>query len=159
MDIIGDLLEAGLIQIGNFESDAETITVRTLFEMLPSYPTLLHKIADCLADSIIPAKYDYLLCPFDSIPLAVIISQKLHIPLVYENLQASTPVLRLIGAYDVGHPTCLIANNIDSLQHLWVDAVKVGLDIRYTAGIVAHTSRDNYFSLFQYDDLTKALRK
>lgn len=159
MDLLTQLLEAGLVQIGNFESESAIISAHLMFEMLPSYPQLISHIANGLADLISPSDYDYIVCPFDSIPLATLISQKHNIPLVYEDLRQDTAVLRLIGAYDVGHPSCLVCNIIQDNEHLAQDASKVGLDVKKVVGVVSLNESHMASSLFSYDAILKKLQK
>jgi hypothetical protein len=110
------LLMAGIIQFGYFidEQRGEPAPFRLQFELLPAYPRLLDQAADVVAGPLKPMDLHRLVCDQHSLALAVCVSQKLDIPLVYNQGNG------IVGAYDVGHPAALIANvySVDVVETL-----------------------------------------
>lgn len=127
--IIRRLTSTGLLQLGTFDDNLYTLHIRLQLEMLPSYPSLLIDIATEVSQKLESDQYDYLLCPQDSLPVALLVSHKTSIPLVYENRAGASPASRLIGSYDVGHPTCVVSLTDQNADRLLDDAQKVGLDV------------------------------
>jgi orotate phosphoribosyltransferase len=125
------LLSAGLLQFGRFAKDGEWQPYRLNLELLPSYPDILAHIVDIGTPLIGPV--DHLVCPLDALPFGVALSQSTSIPLVYSQSNA------LAGAYDIGHPALLVANQLnrpDELEHLISYARRVGLEINQALIIV-----------------------
>mgnify|MGYP006969383014 CR=1 FL=1 len=127
--LINKLVRTGLIQLGTFTDAHQSSSIRLQLEMLPSYPPLINDIATELCRDLQTDLYDYLLCPHDSLSVALLVSQKTSIPLVYENRSGVSPASRLIGSYDVGHPTCIVSITDQAIDQLIGDAKKVGLDV------------------------------
>lgn len=100
------LLIAGIIQFGYFIDDgtSEPAPLRLQFELLPAYPQVLEQAAEAVSNRLKDAGLQRLVCGQDSLPLAVCVSQKMGIPLIYNRSSG------MVGAYDVGHPAALIAN-------------------------------------------------
>jgi len=122
------IIDNGLLQFGWFAGQP----FRHNLHMLPSYPVLLRDLSYQLRQSIDVSQFDHLLCAYDSLPLAVIVSQATGIPLVYSQGSDAPPARDLVGAYDVGHPALLIANTWngrDEALALIRAAGRVGLDV------------------------------
>jgi hypothetical protein len=72
-----------------------------------------------------------------AIPLGVGLSLHTRIPLAYSRGTDAAPVFDLAGAYDIGHPTLLVANQPEPrLEQLMSNARTVGLDVRLILVIV-----------------------
>jgi len=127
-DFITRLYTAGLLQFGRFDG----VPFRHNLHMLPSYPQILHDLTEATAQLMDFSGYDHLLCPLDSLPFAMSLSQHLTIPLVYSQGSEQPPARDLVGAYDVGHPAVLVVDawrNAASLHNLIADAGRVGLNV------------------------------
>ncbi len=126
------LIECGLIQFGWFERDGATLPVDVHLEMIASFPDILaHLVAESRA-VVDTAQFDRLLCKADSIPLGVAISLASGVPLVYSRGTSEALTSDLVGAYDGGHSTLLLANTVDAvrdLQPLVSSARRVGLQV------------------------------
>jgi len=127
-----DLVRAGLVQFGWYTPNNQPY--RLHLSMLPSYPGILRQAAAQMAQAVRGA--DRLLAAADSIPLGVAISLRTRIPLVYSQ-HGSSAAHAFVGAYDIGHPAVLIANDLshwDTIVGLARSARQVGLEIK---GVVA----------------------
>lgn len=131
------LVECGLMQFGLFQCEttpceATPSAMRLRLDMLPSYPDVLQMFVSLVGQYIetIPS-LDFLVCTASAIPLASVLSYRHRIPLIYSRGQGEVPVHDLVGAYDVGHPACLIVNTFDDLQLMSVldGAQRTGLEI------------------------------
>jgi orotate phosphoribosyltransferase len=144
--LLTELLETGLLQFGLFvESAGHTTPYRLSLELLPSYPNLLCETVDQASSFL--GKVDLLLCPSAAIPLGTALSLSSGIPLVYSRGSRQTPAEDLVGAYDIGHPACLIANRLErSLEDLVRDARQVGIEVAQAIIIVDE-------GIFQFSDL------
>lgn len=128
------LLQTGLLQFGHFEKNKSITNWQFQSALLPSYPDVLMDIGKIGQQHIEAQSVDRLLCLRESLPLAQAISLAVQMPLVYEGGNTGNPVTDLVGAYDVGHPTCLIvhhADELDSRPSLMQDAKHVGLEITH----------------------------
>ena len=104
-----------------------------MLDMLPSYPELLGILVGQVSDQLSHQSYERLLCSVDALPMAIGVSLRSKIPLVYCQGSSLPPVLDFIGAYDVGHPTCFITNTtlLPNFENLLERASRVGLDVQY----------------------------
>ncbi len=129
------LAEAGLIQFGRFtRPDGATWPVLVRLRWLPSYPALLHDVAAALARALEGALADRVLTTQDAIPLGVALSLRTGLPMTYPygEVRDYTAAFAIEGAYDVGHPTLLLADvleDADQAQRLTALARRVGLDV------------------------------
>ena len=127
--------EAGLVQFGRFEQpDGAIWPVAVRLEWLPSYPALLQQAAAAVQPLLAKTDVDRLLTTQAAIPLGVALSLRSGLPMVYPYGAARdyTAAYVIEGAYDVGHPTVLLANMlVDATQADAITAVarKVGLDV------------------------------
>lgn len=111
------LLEAGLLQFGHFVTPSGSMPYRLRLDMLPSYPALLALVAQAaLVVLRTQAPVEFMLSTPDSTPFAVALSQQAKLPLVYSRGRGEAPVHDLVGAYDVGHPACLVLNTPDDIE-------------------------------------------
>jgi hypothetical protein len=135
--MLGDLLlRAGLLQFGRFAYGGEWQPYQFKLELLPSYPDILEHLTDLSLPLI--KDVDHLVCPLSALPFGISLSLRTGIPLVYSDSGSS-----LVGAYDIGHPALLVANNLHAapdLKRLIVHARHVGLDIQ-KALIIADEGR------------------
>jgi hypothetical protein len=127
--LLDGLMATGIIQFGHFvDTGNETAPLRLQFELLPAYPHLLDLAAETVQHRIRDRGLQRLVSDQDSLPLAVCVSQKTAIPLIYNQKDG------LVGAYDVGHPAALIANvctpqTQSALEVIKVCAKRTGLDV------------------------------
>ena len=138
------LLQTGLLQFGHFvEADTER-SWKLNTALLPSYPDVLWQLGQMGQQHITNMTIDRLLSrKGDAQHVAQAMSFASRVPLVYHGRDTGNPVLDLVGAYDVGHPTCLIVNDAaTSLADgsLLAEASRVGLDVIaiiaiYTTGL------------------------
>lgn len=138
------LLQTGLLQFGHFvEADTER-SWKLNTALLPSYPDVLWQLGQMGQQHITNMTIDRLLSrKGDTQHVAQAMSFASRVPLVYHGRDTGNPVLDLVGAYDVGHPTCLIVNDAaTSLADgsLLAEASRVGLDVIaiiaiYTTGL------------------------
>lgn len=128
--MIQALLEAGLIQFGQFRRGSAVEPVRARLDMLPSYLEALNAVVD-MAQKQITGSFSHILCPADAVGTAMALSLRAKIPLVYSRGGQGSAVDDLIGAYDIGHSTVLIANTSENtVNHLAQQAKQVGLDVK-----------------------------
>ncbi|MGQ9887731.1 MAG: hypothetical protein ACUVSX_04490 [Aggregatilineales bacterium] len=133
-DLGNDLVRAGLVQFGWYTPNGQPY--RLHLSMLPSYPDILRQAAAQLAQAVRGA--DRLLAAADSIPLGVAVSLHTRIPLVYIQ-QGSSVAHTFVGAYDIGHPTVLIVNDLsdwDTIVDLARSARQVGLEIKSVVALI-----------------------
>jgi hypothetical protein len=124
-DLVELLLETGILQFGRF---AHAKPYQLQWPLLPSYPDVLHMLVDLASDEV--GTVDHLVCALDSLPLALGLSLQTQIPLVYSRDSGLPPAHDLVGAYDIGHPAVLIANQFSpDLPGLIQRAGIVGLEI------------------------------
>jgi hypothetical protein len=128
MTLVEALIENGLLQFGQFQVDGEMHPVAIKLDLLASYPDALKLIRDKFLTHVPRVRFDRILCPLDALPLAVAVELELQIPVVYSRKRSEAAVFDLVGAYDIGHPTLVIANYADSdLMTLIDQAERVGL--------------------------------
>jgi hypothetical protein len=131
-DLPALLLDTGLLQFGRFESGKP---YRLLLDLLPSYPDVLQALIHAAAPSV--GEVDHLLCTIETLPFGTGLSLQKQIPLVYSRGTDLAPVYDLAGAYDIGHPALLLANQSEArLSRLITGAQSVGLEIRAVLVIV-----------------------
>lgn len=129
------LAEAGLIQFGRFAHPDGTIwPLLVRLRWLPSYPALLADVASALTGALEGALADRVLTTQDAIPLGVALSLRTGLPMTYPygDVRDHTAAFAIEGAYDVGHPTLLLADVLegaDQAQHLIALAHRVGLNV------------------------------
>jgi orotate phosphoribosyltransferase len=125
-----ELIDCGVLQFGMFGADEAPYLIQ--MGLLPSYPMFLREFAQSMRDRI-PNQTERLLCVASAYAPALALSLYRDIPLVYSLGTTGSGVADLIGAYDVGHPTCLIADmwrGEDALLPIIQKAEQVGLRIR-----------------------------
>lgn len=75
---------------------------------------------------------DRLLCVGTSLPFGISLSLETKIPLVYSRGSLVAAVYDLAGAYDIGHPTLMVADTSEELVEclrLAAQARRVGLEV------------------------------
>lgn len=127
--LYGRLLHDGLVQFGTFDGAPYLLNTG----LLPSYPAALASLAERAAPLIErSAPVDRLVCTADAWPIGMALSLRSNLPLVYSLGTDAAGVHDLIGAYDMGHPACLLVNVWDgdaALAGLIDKARRVGLMI------------------------------
>ena len=129
--IAKQLLDTGILQFGLFVENGITYPYRLRLEMISAYPQLLQNVVYRGVQSLAGVKpFDRLVSHSDAIPLASSLSLQTGISLVYSRGRGEIPVHDLVGAYDVGHPACLVVNTLTpEIEAFLSDAKRVGLDI------------------------------
>ncbi len=136
------LAQQGLIQFGRFAQDDGAIwpvAVRLLW--LPSCPVLLRDTAAALRSLVRELDADRLLTTVDAIPLGTALALSTEIPMTYPygEVRDYTAAYAIEGAYDVGHPTVLLADVlIDAAQAEQITALarRVGLDVHTVLAVL-----------------------
>ncbi len=124
------LLDAGLIQFGWFHQGHTTLPFSVELEMLASYPAVLQAVVERAQTALDGLAVTRLLCRADALPFGVAYALRSGIPLVYSRSSTQELVFDLVGAYDIGHPTLLLANTVDgALPNLIAGARRVGLEV------------------------------
>jgi len=131
------LVEKGILQIGLFQHENTTRPYRLRLEMLPAYPTLLEEISRQVIRQFSEENTERIVADTDVMPIGVLLSTALHIPLVYSRGRGELPVHDLIGAYDVGHPAVLLVGEVTSqTQNLIQNCQRVGLEIQQVIALL-----------------------
>lgn len=161
--IAKQLLETGLLQFGLFQENEKQLPYRLRLEMLPAYPELLQNVLYRSVQSLMGIRpFDRLVSHPDAVSIASAISLQTSVSLVYSRGRGETPVYDLVGAYDVGHPACLVVNCITpDLSKFLHDAHKVGLEIHTILEIISlgHRIQDiDNRSVFTMQELIHELR-
>jgi len=135
--IAQQLLESGILQLGLFVEAGKRVPYRLRLEMLAAYPHLFNAMVDMIIQTLPTTPFDRLVAYANSVALAGAITQKTGIPLVYSRGRGEAPVYDLVGAYDVGHPACLLVNVVDDKVPEFLAACgKVGLNIHTIVTLV-----------------------
>ena len=116
-----ELIECGLLQFGLIGQDPWRLHV----DLLPSYPELLHKLATLTEPQV--EGVDRLLAANGAMAWGNALALRCCMPLVYSRGE------ELLGAYDIGHPTLLLACGQErdaELLALMERAGRVGLRVR-----------------------------
>ncbi len=143
------LINAGILQFGNFYTRKQWQPYIFYFELLPSYPNILNEIASLISQELKPNRFDFLACPEESLPLGILVSQEIDKPLVY--FKVNSPSMGFIGAFDVGHPAMLLSYTEFSssiLDSITQSGSKVGLDFQ-SAYAVVQSINSNRNKIFQ----------
>lgn len=137
--IAKQLLDTGILQFGLFVEDDKESAYRLRLEMLSAYPQLLQNVVYRGVQSLTGiSPIDRLVSHADVIPISTALSLQIGISLVYSRGRGEAAVHDLVGAYDVGHPACLVINTITpDIPQFLADAKKVGLDIHTILEIVS----------------------
>jgi hypothetical protein len=138
--LLEHLLETGLLQFGCFVDPlSPAMPYRLRLEFLPSYPRLLQTIVDQALPLI--GDIDLFLCTIDTLPFASAMSLSSGLPLVYSRGTGAAPTHDMVGAYDIGHPACLLANQTNqTLESLIKNASQVGIEVTEIISIVDDSS-------------------
>lgn len=137
--IAKQLLDTGILQFGLFVEDNQEYPYRLRLGMLSAYPELLQNVLYRGIQSLVGIKpFDRLVAHSEAIPLATALSLNTGVSLVYSRGRGELVVHDLVGAYDVGHPACLIVNTITpDVQSFLSEAKRVGLEIHTILEIVS----------------------
>lgn len=139
MNSLLPLVDHGLLQFGIYRRLSQNIPIDWgNLRYMASYPAVLRALVADAAPSMHNLGVDFLLALPDAVPLGVALSQAYDVPLVYSQGCGENAVQDFIGAYDIGHPTCLIAGALDGFD--FVDlrqrASRVGLEIERVLGVI-----------------------
>ena len=145
-DLMGAILDAGLLQFGAFQQANGHDPYRLRLELIPSYPSVLAQAAQAIAE-LIETRPSRLVCTNTSTALATVTSQRLEIPLVVHSGKLGQPAHNLIGAYDVGHLAVLISLSTDYapdfIECLVDEAASVGLQIAQWVSLIGNVKHVN----------------
>ncbi len=136
------LARAGLIQFGRFAHEDDRVSpVQVVLGWLPSYPALLAEAAAGIAPLLAEVQGDRLLTTVEAIPLGVAVSLHSGLPMAYPygGVRDYTVAFAIEGAYDVGHPTVLLADvliDAGQAQQITALARRVGLDVRAVVALM-----------------------
>lgn len=132
-DLLHGYLEAGLIQFGRFQqADGSFSPLSLNFLLLPSFPQLLQATAHAFLPLLAESKVNRILATRATTALGGVVAVESGIPLTYHygEMRGVSNAFIIEGAYDVGHPTALLTNVLDSeVDSLLEPAQKVGLNI------------------------------
>lgn len=135
--IAQELLNTGILQFGLFVEDGQDVPYRLRLEMLSAYPQLMQQVVYRTVQALPMQSFNRLVSHSDCVPLASAVSLNTGVSLVYSRGRGEVPVHDLVGAYDVGHPACLLVNIWDeSLNVFLADCRRVGLEIHTIVEIV-----------------------
>lgn len=110
-DLLRGYLRCGILQFGRFQTpngDFAPFSLNPL--LLPSYPDLLQATAQAIVPLLrAPSR---LLALRSTIALGAVVAIQSGVPLVYPHGEASAITYAYVieGAYDIGHPTTLLAD-------------------------------------------------
>ena len=140
-----DLFDYGILQFGRFADENEIIPINISLGLLASYPKLLNDLAGLVAKQVFPVEKYRLVSPLSSLVVALLVSQKINVPLVFERQVTKSAVSDFVGAYDIGHPTCVIWSTEWSKRqdHFMKRGISVGLHIERMIYIVGRTNTPN----------------
>ena len=162
--LLSDMVQAGVLEFGQFKVGRQILPFRFSAEYLPAYPNLLSKLAGQAAGRFNPLQPDRLVAPEESLPFGTACAIQSGISLAYTKTGGAFPVQNLIGAYDSGHKAALLLNEFDnrrSYTQFITDARKVGLGITAVVTILAineaETGSIPVLSLFQLSELISEL--
>jgi orotate phosphoribosyltransferase len=132
------LFEKGLFQVGHFVVDGIASPYRLQLSMLPSYPALMSQIVDAMAVIVGQDDCDFLLSTPDASALAGAVSVQAKIPLVHSRGRGEKAVFDLVGAYDVGHPSCLVTYTTRDadIRRVIEAGQQTGLEVRRVVAIL-----------------------
>ncbi|MDQ7024784.1 MAG: hypothetical protein Q9P44_04420 [Anaerolineae bacterium] len=128
--IAQQLLDTGILQFGIFVSNGKRYPYRLRLEMIPAYPPLFASIIDAVIHNLPNKPFDRLIGYTDCVAIASAVAQKEGVSLVYNRSGSGQPVDDLVGAYDIGHPACLLLNSITTDVPKFISGCQqVGLNI------------------------------
>ena len=135
--IAQELLNTGILQFGLFVEDGKDVPYRLRLEMLSAYPQLMQQVVYRTVQALPMQAFNRLVSHSDCVPVASAVSLNTGVSLVYSRGRGEVPVHDLVGAYDVGHPACLLVNSWDELLNGFLaDCRRVGLEIHTIVEIV-----------------------
>ncbi|MCA0453000.1 MAG: hypothetical protein LCI00_03380 [Chloroflexi bacterium] len=138
--LLSEMVNAGVLEFGQFKVEGQTLPFRFSAEYLPAYPNLLSKLARQADVHFKTLHPDRLVAPEESLPFGIACAIQSGISLAYTKTGGAFPVQNLVGAYDSGHKVALLLNEFDNRRshNLFItDARRVGLEITAIATILA----------------------
>jgi hypothetical protein len=154
--LVMGLFDAGILQFGRFAEDGDVVPLLLSWGMLVSYPPLLGKVAHEVATKVSPHDNYRLVCPVEVLPIGVVVSQHLQVPLVYQQQDSNNAVKDFVGAYDIGHPTCAILPTSwwSEMPRFLKRSESVGLKVEQHLHLIGD---DKAHSIFVLDECLDAL--
>jgi uridine monophosphate synthetase len=119
-ELILDLWRVGAIKFGSFTLKSKVTSPFYIdLRVLVAYPRLLRSAARAMSNIIKTLKFDRIAgIPYAGLPLAVIISQELDVPLIYPRKEVKDygSVRRIEGIYSVGETIVVVDDVITDGQ-------------------------------------------
>jgi uridine monophosphate synthetase len=119
-ELILDLWRVGAIKFGSFTLKSKVTSPFYIdLRVLAAYPRLLRSTARAMSNITKTLKFDRIAgIPYAGLPLAVIISQELDVPLIYPRKEAKNygSVRRIEGIYSVGETIVVVDDVITDGQ-------------------------------------------
>ena len=119
-ELILDLWRVGAIKFGSFTLKSRVTSPFYIdLRVLAAYPRMLKSTARAMSNIIKTLKFDRIAgIPYAGLPLAVIISQELDVPLIYPRKEAKNygNVRRIEGIYSVGETIVVVDDVITDGQ-------------------------------------------
>jgi len=119
-ELILDLWRVGAIKFGSFTLKSRVTSPFYIdLRVLAAYPRLLKSTARAMSNIIKTLKFDRIAgIPYAGLPLAVLISQELNVPLVYPRKEAKDygSVRRIEGIYSAGETIVVVDDVITDGQ-------------------------------------------
>jgi hypothetical protein len=135
--IARQLVDSGILQFGIFMEQGKRVPYQLHLEMIPAYPELFGMVVDAVIDKLPDKAFDRLVAHSDCAVVTGAIAYKTGISLVYSRGSSTSPVHDLVGAYDVGHPACLLLNTIpDNIEKFIAGCRQVGLEINSIVSLI-----------------------
>jgi hypothetical protein len=136
--IARQLADSGILQFGIFMEQGKRVPYQLHLELIPAYPELLGMVVDAVIDKLPDKVFDRLVAHNDCSVIAGAIAYKAGISLVYSRGSSISPIYDWVGAYDVGHPACLLLNTIpDNVEKFIAECRQVGLEINSIVSLIA----------------------
>jgi hypothetical protein len=140
--IARQLADSGILQFGVFMEPGKRVPYQLHLAMIPAYPELCGMVVDAVIDKLSDKAFDRLVAHNDCSVIAGAIAYKAGISLVYSRGSSISPIYDLVGAYDVGHPACLLLNTIpDNIEKFIAGCRQVGLEINSIVSLITSKKR------------------
>ncbi len=130
-DLALGLFDCGIVQFGRFASPSGAAPMHFDLLMLPSYPSVVSRLAEACAQRVQMAHEGRLCCAMNTLALGVVVGQMINQPILYTlSLEHESP-RTFIGAYDIGHPALLLWSWLLSpMSAAWAEQMRqVGLTL------------------------------
>ena len=132
------LVDSGILQFGVFVENGKRVPYQLHLEMIPAYSELFTLVVNMVVQNLRDKSFDRLIAHSDCSVIGGAIAHQAGVSLVYSRSGLVSPVYDLVGAYDVGHPACLLVNTIpDNIETFIAGCRQVGLETHSVVALVA----------------------